>query len=732
MPPVVSKEVSLVQKENDELNARRMERVRPYMEMGGHVVTVARNAILAVLPRVIDTGDRIIDTTVMTGITTIAHTIESELRRLGTSLVERLVKIPVPVAQVEAKVITNESRLLIRDEVMSYFKTDLSLYVSVGISISETTFVNDFIIVRFPSMQLQAKFKGNCEFAWDARTTMSLDAPKTDAELLERYIEVQKITDGNDNTEVYQDLMAFPLWIHQGSVVLLSFNRATQRIEITSDTQQAVDTCWAFIRNDQSIWNKAKAEQLQRIKTLRTTGANAQDDKNKKVAVAQPAYLRLLLGDSFKLSEDGLTVVVSEGHTCSDELLTIKQTVHSVRLIPVKKTLGVYDIQELLKGNSKPISNVDHRMNFEWLVYDEKASLLSAVGRYQEQKFMASPYGVQRLGLMLSGVPGGGKTSMLFAISNLLGMDIALIKASKFSSEQELANAFAHAAKHNMIISLEEIDHLLESMRVRKVRTQPMQERVKQLTALLLQSGSMLTEATKKSLEAELSELVDARNNTAITPEFLLNYLDGTESPANRVMICTTNNPQNIPKELKRSGRFTMMLNMGYMKNACIRELAAKHLSASAELIAEINAMDFPEDCWTPALMLNVAHTVSIPAKYLEALRDRNEALRRTGAGNSLVDYMSSGKRKREGNDDKEDTDDDDAAGGQTVKKARTAVTAPSVVVAPAAVGPASYAASSPIDTSSDATMASHSTNTMEEDSEDSEDSGDEELEEAN
>ena len=127
-----------------------------------------------------------------------------------------------------------------------------------------------------------------------------------------------------------------------------------------------------------------------------------------------------------------------------------------------------------------------------------------------------------KMGILLSGKPGSGKSSTAKAIASYLGWKVYYMNASNIQFDSLLSNT---------VVLIEDIDCLLEESREKKNDN-------------------------------------DDKSSDDYQPKLpmheLLNYLDGILSPTNCIFIATTNYPERIDPALIRPGRFDYHFEIDY------------------------------------------------------------------------------------------------------------------------------------------------------------------------
>lgn len=152
-----------------------------------------------------------------------------------------------------------------------------------------------------------------------------------------------------------------------------------------------------------------------------------------------------------------------------------------------------------------------------------------------------------RTGIILHGVPGTGKTSLVRGICERLQKPLYAINLNTLTDDT-LENAFS-ALPRNSVVLMEDID----TYRVTNER------------------------GTTKSGESESddkNDLISAITG-GLTLAGLLNAIDGIIASDGRIIIATTNHLEKLDEALVRKGRFNLTVEIGYLTEPCFRQFFA-------------------------------------------------------------------------------------------------------------------------------------------------------------
>lgn len=161
-----------------------------------------------------------------------------------------------------------------------------------------------------------------------------------------------------------------------------------------------------------------------------------------------------------------------------------------------------------------------------------------------------------QLGLLLSGVPGSGKTSIIRAIANLTKRHIINVNFANITTTTQLKNLF-----FNEKISV----YTDSSMSQFQVLTIPLENRI-----YVLEEIDAIGDIVKQRVNNEVKK---ESIPDELTLGEILTVLDGTLETPGRIMIMTSNRPEILDKALIRPGRIDVSVNFGYAKKELIVEM---------------------------------------------------------------------------------------------------------------------------------------------------------------
>ncbi len=172
-----------------------------------------------------------------------------------------------------------------------------------------------------------------------------------------------------------------------------------------------------------------------------------------------------------------------------------------------------------------------------------------------------------RRGLLFSGSPGTGKSSLVHVLAGEFDLPVYVLNLSSVSGDNNLMDAFSTAPRKSIIL-IEDVDS----------------------ASFAVARQSQETEGTGKN-PRQISGSRGA--TTGVTLSGLLNAVDGVASPEGRILIMTTNRPEDIDEALLRPGRVDVHENFGLASTEEARRLFiqffGEELSSSVVLDAPVS-----------------------------------------------------------------------------------------------------------------------------------------------
>lgn len=218
----------------------------------------------------------------------------------------------------------------------------------------------------------------------------------------------------------------------------------------------------------------------------------------------------------------------------------------------------------------------DKNKSFDTLYLREKDTrrLKFAIENFHEKAEILDVLGLpNKLGILLYGEPGTGKTSTIWAIATYLNKDIYYVNLNTIETNDELQMVFDYINKNCVnggIITFEDIDAMTDVINKRSDSL----ENTENIATLMYNKKSRLT------------------------LEYFLNILQGTLTQDGTTFIVTTNHLNKLDPAFYRDGRFDVKIEMKKCDRYQIQKIYEKFIKRKLkeELLNKI-----PEDVYTPA-----------------------------------------------------------------------------------------------------------------------------------
>eukprot|EP00629_Pelagomonadales_sp_RCC1024_P000604 CAMPEP_0119269292 /NCGR_PEP_ID=MMETSP1329-20130426/6756_1 /TAXON_ID=114041 /ORGANISM="Genus nov. species nov., Strain RCC1024" /LENGTH=546 /DNA_ID=CAMNT_0007269289 /DNA_START=58 /DNA_END=1694 /DNA_ORIENTATION=- len=211
---------------------------------------------------------------------------------------------------------------------------------------------------------------------------------------------------------------------------------------------------------------------------------------------------------------------------------------------------------------------------FDTLFFREKRRVLQAIDDFEAK---AGKYEIpgfpHKLGLLLHGPPGTGKTSLIKAIAAKTKRHVINVRLSQVGTNAKLCDWLfdgkfqvdedtVKVPVDKCVFVFEDIDCVSDVVLAR---------------APTARSAS----APVEDVAVDSSKPGPASADDRLSLAGLLNALDGVVDAPGRIVIMTSNHPEKLDPALVRPGRVNLKLYLGYVDAAAAREMCAHYFGAA-------------------------------------------------------------------------------------------------------------------------------------------------------
>lgn len=322
------------------------------------------------------------------------------------------------------------------------------------------------------------------------------------------------------------------------------------------------------------------------------------------VWVGTPVYIRLNDEDDnheavFSCTDPGVLASVVEYHTKTYAVEAQK---------PDVKPQGLYALGDSNEFNRK--GDISVRKTFDHIFYDQKPAIMAMLDKFKAGTMYPDTICMDnKLGILLYGPPGTGKTGTISAIANYFKRDVLLVNFSEVTTCAQLDEILRPAHYGRYIYVFDEFDCILNVLVGQGNSSSATQEEEKPAdktdwaTMLAVAEGNerrkileMMREGSRKEKKPDKIDLA-----------YLLQKLDGIEDATGRLIIATTNYPQNINPALLRPGRFDLRLCLGNCSTAMYQDILAGFYKGGETERAAILSAGLEPARWSPLQVINTA-----------------------------------------------------------------------------------------------------------------------------
>lgn len=261
---------------------------------------------------------------------------------------------------------------------------------------------------------------------------------------------------------------------------------------------------------------------------------------------------------------------------------------------------------------------------FDNIFFEGKADVLQRLNDFMKErefyKMLGKPW---KIGIVLTGEPGTGKTSIIRAIGNLFNRGIKDVQFNRMGDIDDLEGCFNCIEYDNrgmgpedVILVAEDIDCMNFDVIKKRTAEEPKKDLKEQFNSFKSEEAKAIMMAITTS--NDFSTGPKAKSGREITLSYLLNILDGISNADGRIFIASTNHVEKIDPAALRPGRIDIRIDLKRASVSIVREIIShwyecydKHHSCANyhsefERLWDKNSSRFTDEKLKPCDILNV------------------------------------------------------------------------------------------------------------------------------
>ncbi len=267
------------------------------------------------------------------------------------------------------------------------------------------------------------------------------------------------------------------------------------------------------------------------------TTSNNKDIESLKIKANYIKVEKSIKTENIKNPEHESWVNTVQKFIPTDKEKQSSQTVINSSLFDKMPTEFITTTKEVTEVKCDHVNSIYKGINTLYLQTGDYRKLFNSLDNFKNRKQLLQELGFPlKLGILLHGVPGTGKSATILAIASYLQKDLFYVDLRSVKTNKDLKMIFDHILTINLnggILVFEDIDCATKTV--------------------LKRDENYFVESTTDTL---------SKDDTEFTLDYFLNMLQGTLTRDNTIFIMTTNHVNKLDSALIRDGRVDVTIEM--------------------------------------------------------------------------------------------------------------------------------------------------------------------------
>lgn len=240
---------------------------------------------------------------------------------------------------------------------------------------------------------------------------------------------------------------------------------------------------------------------------------------------------------------------------------------------------------------------------FDNIFFEGKADVLQRLNNFMKEKELYQILGKPwKIGILLTGLAGCGKTSLIRAIANFFKRSLKDIQFNRMKDIDDLESCFncieydnKSMAAEDVILVAEDIDCMTDIIK-KRTDDEPKKNMTDQFNSFKSEEAKAIMMAITNTNDYQT--VPNKKSGREITLSYILNILDGMGSADGRIFIASTNYVDKIDPAVLRPGRIDIRVDFKRASVSIVREIISHWYECYDKYYSGFNYLSKFETIW--------------------------------------------------------------------------------------------------------------------------------------